>query len=364
MLTDIDIPEELYITEDIDAYEDHADGLMDALFGEVEHILSVENTAKGVLVSTKLRKPATANPSTNNTNGITGDTKTPQLLPSDTVSIAKLDLPALTVPPLSSEDVLWLEQLNRQAISEAEYFSPPQKPLQAEPQHRPNRFLLERGLTIAACTSVIFVAGLWTFRYGLASSSTQKPVAVAPPTQPEPDTAQFAEEVRQSFIAISNKEKEKSVAANPTQPGLNLSNLPLLPPLTNNGQQIGNGVQPIYVPVYQPPTPAAPVGLPPTTTPTAIAPAPGPAPAIASPAPAIALPAPSPVAIAPSNTLIGILDVGEQSSAMFDINGSVQSVRVGSQVAGSGWVLSRITQQEAILKRGNETRSVFVGQKF
>jgi hypothetical protein len=49
---------------------------------------------------------------------------------------------------------------------------------------------------------------------------------------------------------------------------------------------------------------------------------------------------------------------------MFDINGSVQSVRVGSQVAGSGWVLSRITLQEAILKRGNETKSVFVGQKF
>jgi hypothetical protein len=358
MLTDIDIPEELYITEDIDSYEDHADGLMDALFGEVEHILSVENTAKGMLVSPKLRKPGTANSSLNTTDNITSNTKPPQLLPSDTVSITKLDLPALTLPPPSPEDVLWLEQLDRQA-SDAEYFPPDRKPLQVEVQRHPNRFLIERVLTIAACASVIFTAGLWTFRYGLASSSIQKPVAVAPPTQPEPDTAQFAEEVKQSFIAIANKEKEKSVAVNPAQPGFNLSNLPLLPPLANNGQQVGNGVQPIYVPVYQPPTPTTPVGLPPAppSTSTAIAPAPNPAPTIASPAPA-------PVAIAPSNTLVGILDVGDQSSAMFDINGSVQSVRVGSQVAGSGWVLSRITLQEAILKRGNETKSVFVGQKF
>jgi hypothetical protein len=363
MLLDIDIPEDLYTSEDVDTYEDHADGLMDALFGEVEHILSVENTAKSAIVSTKPRKPATANTSGDTTNNTTNDIKPPQLLPSDTVSITKLDLPALAVPPISRQDILWLEQVaHQQLASEADYFSSDQKSLPVEPQHRSSRFLVERGLAIAACASVIFVASLWTFKYGLANSSAQKPVAAVPPAQPEPDTTQFAEEVKQSFIAIANKEKEKNAATNSTQPGLNLSNLPLLPPLTTNGQQNGNGVQPIYVPLYQPPALTTPAGLPPATATTSTAIATAPNPASLTPAPVA--PASAPVAIAPSNTLVGILDVGDQSSAMFDISGSIQSVRVGSQVAGSGWTLSRITQQEAILKRGNETKSVFVGQKF
>jgi hypothetical protein len=348
MLPDINNPD-IYITEDVDAYEDSADDLMDDLFGEVEHILSVESTPSRAIVSTKPTKPAAV------------DVRPPQLLPSDTVSITKLDLPALAIPPISHQDILWLD---RQVASGSELVLSDMKPIQGEPQRSPSR-LIERGLTIAACMSVIFAASLWTFKYGLVSDSAPKTVAISvPATQPETDTAEFAEEVKQSFTAIANKEKEKSTTANSTQLAPNLPNplLPLagqIPGLVSNPQFAG-AVQPIYVPVYQPPTPGNPAGLRPanTTANPAIAPnSPAPAPAIASPPPA-------PVASAPSTILVGIMDIGDQSSAMFDINGSVQSVRVGSQIAGSGWVLNRITQQEAILKRGNETKSIFVGQKF
>jgi hypothetical protein len=73
---------------------------------------------------------------------------------------------------------------------------------------------------------------------------------------------------------------------------------------------------------------------------------------------------PATVASVSTTTLVGILDIGDRSSAMFEMNGSVQSVLVGDRVAGNGWVLNRITQQEAILKRGNETKTLYVGQKF
>ncbi len=354
MLPDINNSDHLFITEDVDAYEDHADGLMDALFGEVEHILNVESPETRAIVPVKYRKP----------ESVIDRSKTPHLLPSDTVSITKLDLPALAIPPISQQDMLWIEP---HVKSGSEMVLSDTKFLQSESERNSSRWL-DRVVAIAACTSVIFAASLWIFRYGLADLGQQK-TAVLPPSisQPDPDTAQFAEEVKQSFIAISNKEKEKTLAgSNTTQPP-NLSTLPLmangqLPGAVSNPQLAGS-FQPIYVPVYQPPTPANPAGLMPantTASPTNSPPAPVqvPIPNNATVSP------PAPVAIAPTTTLVGILDIGDRSSAMFEMNGSVQSVLVGDRVAGSGWVLNRITQQEAILKRGNETKTLYVGQKF
>lgn len=374
MLPDINNSDDLYTTEDVDNYEDHADGLMDALFGEVEHILSVESNDTRAIAPVKTRK-----------HSATGDrSKSSYLLPSDTVSITKLDLQALAVPPISQQDMIWVDpygmggESNSSAmvLSDAKFIQGEiQRPLdrefprelQTEPQQIPSR-LFDRLVAIAACTSVIFAASIWIFRYGLADI-VQPRTAELPPTisQPDPDTVQFAEEVKQSFIAISKKEKEKTLtASNPAQtPAIINGQLPG----TISNPQLASAFQPIYVPVYQPPTPANPVGL-----------MPGPANATPSsvnlvPAPVAQVPAnnnsnnapvsqAAVVASAPTTTLVGILDIGDRSSAMFEMNGSVQSVLVGERVAGNGWTLSRITQQEAILKRGNETKTLYVGQKF
>lgn len=358
MLPDINNLDDLYISEDVDGYEDHADGLMDALFGEVEHILSVESTESRTLVPVKSRKYSATSDRRNS----------PRLLPSDTVSITKLDLPALAIPSISQQDMIWLDPHRPGGVahgSEMVLADPKflqgelQRELHQELQSAPAQktsHLLDRVVAIAACTSVIFAASIWIARYGLADIIQQRTAVLTPSTsQPDPDTAQFAEEVKQSFIAISNKEKEKTVAANNPTQSPNLSTLPLA-----NNPQLATSFQPIYVPVYQPPTPANPVGLMPantTASPTNPAPIPAPNNAPISP------PAPATVASVPT-TLVGILDIGDRSSAMFEMNGSVQSVLVGDRVAGNGWVLNRITQQEAILKRGNETKTLYVGQKF
>jgi Tfp pilus assembly protein PilP len=66
----------------------------------------------------------------------------------------------------------------------------------------------------------------------------------------------------------------------------------------------------------------------------------------------------------PSYTLIGVLDLGDRSTAMFDMNGSVQSVGLGKVIGNTGWTLARVSQQEVVAKRGKETKTIFVGQKF
>jgi len=107
-------------------------------------------------------------------------------------------------------------------------------------------------------------------------------------------------------------------------------------------------VKPIYIPIYQPPTPTT------SSNP------------VSSPQPPIA-PVQKPVAKAlpkGSYTLIGVLDLGDRSSAIFDVNGSVQSIKIGSVLGESGWVVSRIAQEKVILKRNNEDTTVTVGQKF
>jgi hypothetical protein len=360
MLPDINNLDDLYISEDVDDYEDHADGLMDALFGEVEHILSVESTETRTLAPIKSRKYSATSDRRNS----------PRLLPSDTVSITKLDLPALAIPSISQQDMIWLDPhrnggvtlgseivLSDSKFLQGELQRELHQELQGEPAQKTSR-LLDRVVAIAACTSVIFAASIWIARYGLADIIQQRTAVLPPSTsQPDPEAAQFAEEVKQSFIAISNKEKEKAaIATNAPQP--NLSTLPLA-----NNPQLASAFQPIYVPVYQPPTPANPVGLMPANAASPTNPAPL-APVTTAPVPNNAPVSQPAVASVPTTTLVGILDIGDRSSAMFEMNGSVQSVLVGDRVAGNGWVLNRITQQEAILKRGNETKTLYVGQKF
>ncbi len=84
-------------------------------------------------------------------------------------------------------------------------------------------------------------------------------------------------------------------------------------------------------------------------------------------------PAPPPSAIAPpasvsaaptsQHTLVGLME-GDRPAALFDIDGSTQRFYVGESIGASGWILARVENQEAMIRRNGEVRSVFVGQKF
>jgi hypothetical protein len=93
--------------------------------------------------------------------------------------------------------------------------------------------------------------------------------------------------------------------------------------------------------------------------------APAPAPAAGQSAPAPQQPAAA-VNSAPTSaqTLVGILELGDRSAALFEIDGVARRIYVGESIGASGWTLAEIKNQEAVIRKGGDVRSVFVGQKF
>lgn len=72
------------------------------------------------------------------------------------------------------------------------------------------------------------------------------------------------------------------------------------------------------------------------------------------------------VASAPksSHVLEGLLELGEQSAALFKVNGITRRVQKGESIGASGWKLVEVANGEAIIRRNGEVRSIFAGQKF
>ncbi|HIK28280.1 MAG TPA: hypothetical protein IGR89_09440 [Oscillatoriaceae cyanobacterium M7585_C2015_266] len=62
--------------------------------------------------------------------------------------------------------------------------------------------------------------------------------------------------------------------------------------------------------------------------------------------------------------LVGVLELGERSAALFEINGAVQRVNIGESIGNSGWILVEVSKGEAIIRRNGEVRSIYVEQKF
>lgn len=234
--------------------------------------------------------------------------------------------------------------------------------------------------------------------------------------------SQFVNYMLRSLQVIENKSKtnQNTATANP-----NVTNnqapvaLPTLPAVGSRSlvpNQAPQVLERIYIPVYPPQAPvaqninpsapraAAPAGKPAAKAPaspvrqSAPAPvkqsapvpakqsAPAPAPVVKqsapvsvarlSPPPAMPAlpPAPPPSAVAPpagvsaaptaQHTLVGLLESGDRSAALFDIDGSTQRFYVGEGIGASGWILVSVANQEAMIRRNGEVRSVYVGQKF
>jgi phage antirepressor YoqD-like protein len=134
--------------------------------------------------------------------------------------------------------------------------------------------------------------------------------------------------------------------------------------------------QVVYVPVYTPTT---------TTTISSIVPepiAPPPPPLeITPPLPTSTVTLPTPIvtktnisqpkSIAATSvtppiniSLSGILELGQQSAALFEINGTTKRIWLGEQIDNTGWILESVSNREAKVSYQGKTRSVSVGEKF
>ena len=370
---------QFYVTQDVDAYTDNVDDLMDDLFGEVENTLHVDYAKRRSLnqknSNTKKSAPyASANSSSSDIVAIARTDKSEREITNskDTVSITKMNVADISLPPISKQDILWIQPYIMQNPE-----PPTNNPTNNEvPVSKSS--LWDRLLLVAACSATLLAAVMWTVNHGiwLGKQSVSK-VAVVDSKAQETSNKAFAEEVKQMLAEVTAK--NRAIAANPNLAlGTGLAAAPLIgniPVVGNN--PFANGLQaPIYVPVYQPPTvnpsgnngiagnAPSPLALPPVTASNSVNVAANNAPVTnVNPSPNVAAAAPI-TAPVPSYTLIGVLDLGDRSTAMFDISGSVQSIGLGKQIGNTGWSLFRVSQQEITLKRGKETKNVFVGQKF
>lgn len=177
------------------------------------------------------------------------------------------------------------------------------------------------------------------------------PVATPPPTPAVSQVdAEFVQYLQRSLEVIGKKAdqvKSASQLGMPPAPG----DLPLVPPLglAQAGQPAGepmvggpiNVIERIYIP-YQ---------------------APGTAPALppAAVTPGASTPSPSPGVI---HRLVGVLELGDRSAALFEVNGIPQRVYIGEAIGSAGWSLVSVSREEVRMRRNGEVRSLYIGQQF
>jgi len=377
-----DQKEQLYITQDVDAYNDNVDHLMDDLFGEVETTLHVDYVKQrslkqknGQSQQPRISAPyASINSSSSDMVAFTrvDPDQRDTLTFKDTVSITKLNLADISLPPISKQDVLWIQPYITRNPEPPSNIPPTDSGTVAQPHNLLDRNnLLDRILLVATCSSALIAAVMWTINHRIWIGKQSVSVAqVTPKNTSENKT--FGEEIRRMLSEVVDKNRPIATNLNGVSSTIPLLTSPLLgnmqlPVGTNN--PLVNGLQsPMYVPVYQPPAlngtnAPSPLALPPMTSNNAIDVAKSPI-TTRQNAPTSTQVAAAPAPSYPSYILIGVLDLGDRSTAMLDMNGSVLSIGLGKAIGNTGWSLSRVSQQEITLKRGKETKTILVGQRF
>ncbi|MEG4208501.1 hypothetical protein [Microcoleus sp. S13_B4] len=368
------------------AVESYADQLMDELFEGVDRAFD-------------------------GSGGLPSEPVQPEFVALKSISVPQIVLSQLA-PPQPQRDEKDVEAIARQVALET-----------AKKQQSKQSF--DRILLGAAFGSLLLVMGLWlASRSGLV----RLPAAPAPETpaasgKTAPDTP-FVEYVQRSLEAI---EQKKAPKANPQLAGVpgaptpgTLPSIPIsgAPPatagLSTAVNRIANALEqaasqpgaptPQVVVIPPPaqvtvapaapaapqtaavsPSPAAPasgraIAAAGTRSPLAASPSPSesPQPKILAretepaPAPPAQQSAPAPQQSAPAlssvptsaHTLVGILELGDRSAALFEVDGVARRIYVGESIGASGWTLAEIKNQEAVIRKGGDVRSVFVGQKF
>ncbi|MCT7963151.1 hypothetical protein NG791_20985 [Laspinema sp. D1] len=62
--------------------------------------------------------------------------------------------------------------------------------------------------------------------------------------------------------------------------------------------------------------------------------------------------------------LVGILELGDRSVALFEVDGVPRRVNIGETIGSSGWSLVEVKDGEAVIRRNGEVRSIYTGQSL
>jgi hypothetical protein len=294
--------------------ETYADSLMDELFGDVEQILQ-----RGVK------------------------------LPAETVPPEPAPTPAFNIPQL----ILSSSLLSRPSEPTATVEQSVEVPESVVEQHRKSHRSFDRLLLGAGLASVVLTALVWVVMQQRTPQPSTAPNAAAPAPQQQADS-QFMSYLQRSLDTLGQRRSSpspNSVAAVPpgTLPKVDVKGNPSPP--TNSVKPTASP-QRIYIPIFGGPKNAG-------------------SSANSAPAAGVVVPtAPSQTQpLAPTTplvqrTLVGVLELGDRSAALFELNGVTQRYQVGESIGSSGWTLVEISKNQAVIRRNGEVRSIFVGQKL
>ncbi|MBW4578536.1 MAG: hypothetical protein KME42_03060 [Tildeniella nuda ZEHNDER 1965/U140] len=320
--------------------ESYADRLMDDLFGDVERLL--DGGAKLPAEPVPLDAPTPA-------------LKAPKFggfvdLVSPLMRRSELDSPTTDE---REDDALLAQQTMGRSLTRQPLLKTVRESVRSY-----DRLLLGVG-------GLSLVAVLATWLLSQQAQRPTAPAAIAPQTAASnPTTAatdnQFITYLQQALKAIDQQQPSgnsppasNGVPALPTVqlPGSpNLQTAPTTGATPNSATRPATGLSRLYVPIYQVPQAQSSrpsvAPLPTANAPTAVRP-------------------PIPLSVPGiAKTLVGVLELGDRSAALIEINGVTQRYRIGESIATSGWTLVEVSNNQAVVRRNGEVRSVFIGQNF
>ncbi|MEM1279613.1 MAG: hypothetical protein AAGG53_06195 [Cyanobacteria bacterium P01_H01_bin.152] len=225
---------------------------------------------------------------------------------------------------------------------------------------------MNRALLGAAGLMLLATLGIW-----MQQRQATEAVATAPATSavetPVPDaSAEFLEYLRRSLEVIAQNATTTAptaaTSAGEVTIALNGAHGVGLPPVGNhvlptgvaNGLPAGPGTVNVIERVYVP-YPSSQVA---TAVPSAIGPG------GISNRPSVGGVVGTPTATQTTHSLLGVLELGDRSAALFEIEGVPQRVYIGERVGNSGWLLVSVANEEAIIRRNGEVRTLYIGQQF
>ncbi|MCA2660910.1 MAG: hypothetical protein IM496_21165 [Microcystis sp. M049S2] len=207
---------------------------------------------------------------------------------------------------------------------------------------------------------VIFVIACIYLGWVVAWLISQKNAPISQNSTTSQEDKKFIAYLQSSLAIIDRQSQTSSPDPNPAAKN-NPSPVVPVPPAppanlpVNNTPQI---IERIYVPVYPqtPETTAKLVPVTPSNTDISAPPLPA-APQENRPVAAV-IPTNNQV----KNTLVGVMDLGDRSSALFDNKGITTRISPGEFI--NGWTLVEVGNQQVILSRNGQTKVLEVGQSF
>ncbi|AKE64162.1 hypothetical protein MYAER_1814 [Microcystis aeruginosa NIES-2549] len=207
---------------------------------------------------------------------------------------------------------------------------------------------------------VIFVIACLYLGWVVAWLISQKNAPISQNSTISREDQKFIAYLQSSLAIIDRQGQTSSPDPNPAAKN-NPSPVATVPPPppanlpVNNTPQI---IERIYVPVY-PQTPETTAKIAPVTpSSTDISAPPLPAAPQGNRPVAAVIPTNNQV----KNILVGVMDLGDQSSALFDNKGITTRISPGEFI--NGWTLVEVGSQQVILSRNGQTKVLEVGQSF